>query len=124
MMAEKTVIPVKSVTATRETGCASACASASTCSSASACSSDDPGVRLAQQGWIRRTTIGEPRLSEIAENYRTMGYEVHVEHFRTAGDEGECTTCYDAADQSGAGEVWGTVYVRHRPAADGGDELY
>jgi hypothetical protein len=33
---------------------------------------------LAPKGWIKQTTIGEPRLSEIVVNYRQLGYEVHV----------------------------------------------
>ena len=72
-----------------------------------------------QAGWVRRTTIGEPRLSEIAENYRLMGYEVHVEYFDTgaAGEAGDggCTTCYE--DGAAATQEWGTVYVRQPASA-------
>ncbi len=103
------------------------CSAASSCSSGSSCASggaaaaagNDPSAKLAQQGWILRTTIGEPRLSEVVENYRAMGYEVHVEHFGTirsdaaGGAEGEsCTTCFDAADRANASQAWGSVYVR------------
>ncbi len=105
----------------------SACASASSCSSGSTCgasscgSSDstDPALLLQQQGWILRTTIGEPRLSEVVENYRAMGYEVHVERFGMtppsagAKQNGEsCTVCFDAVDLTQASQVWGSVYVR------------
>lgn len=69
-----------------------------------------------------RTTIGEPRLSQVAENYRAMGFEVHVECFGagSAGNEG-CSTGNphnDAADKkTTAGQDWGSVYVRPgRPA--------
>lgn len=115
------------------------CASAATCSSGSSCSSgggavadsNDPTAKLAQEGWVLRTTIGEPRLSEVVENYRAMGFEVHVEHFGTSSadskaSEGEesCTTCYDAADKTDASQAWGSVYVRQgQPAALNG-ELY
>jgi hypothetical protein len=109
------------------------CSSASSCSSASAgCSSassscgsgsaNDPDTLLQQQGWILRTTIGEPRLSEVVENYRAMGYEVHVERWSTGA--ASCTTCYDGADKSEAGEVWGTVYVRKGQPAAVKDELF
>lgn len=108
------------------------CSSASSCSSASAgCSSassscggsaNDPDTLLQQQGWILRTTIGEPRLSEVVENYKAMGYEVHVEPWSTG--EASCTTCYDAADKSPAAEVWGTVYVRKGKPAAVKDELF
>jgi hypothetical protein len=86
---------------------------------------------LQQQGWILRTTIGEPRLSEVVENYRAMGYEVHVEHFGTirpngsGGDAGEsCTTCFDAADKTDARQAWGSVYVRARQGADRNEDLF
>lgn len=62
---------------------------------------------LIAQGWIKRTTINEPRLSEIAENYRQLGYEVHVvEHRETEG----CNTCFSAGAEMG--QYYGDVYVR------------
>jgi hypothetical protein len=65
---------------------------------------------LLAQGWVKQTTIGEPRLSEIVENYRNMGYEVHViEH--PAEDTGEsCNTCFSAGAE--AGKMYGDVYIR------------
>jgi hypothetical protein len=114
------------------------CASASTCSSGSSCSSgggvapdlNDPATRLALEGWVLRTTIGEPRLSEVVENYRAMGFEVHVEHFGTTSadskaDDGEaCTTCFDAADKSNPSQAWGSVYVRQGQPVSLNNELY
>jgi hypothetical protein len=86
---------------------------------------------LQQQGWILRTTIGEPRLTEVVENYRAMGYEVHVERFGTAtaatagkADAESCTVCFDAADKSQASQVWGSVYVRPGGNPDKDDELF
>lgn len=116
-------------------GCsvASACSSASTCSSGggAVADSNDPSVLLAQAGWILRTTIGEPRLSEVVENYRTMGYEVHVEHFgairsdvHTQVDGETCTTCFDSTDQSAPSQAWGSVYVRPGKAPERSDELF
>jgi hypothetical protein len=117
----------------------SSCASASSCSSGSSCGasscgptdSTDPASLLQQQGWILRTTIGEPRLTEVVENYRAMGYEVHVERFGTAtadtagkADAESCTVCFDAADKSKASQVWGSVYVRPGRGADKNDELF
>ena len=97
-------------------GCPSAasCGSRHSCSAGASTDADDPQARLAQEGWILRTTIGEPRLSEVVENYRAMGYEVHVEPFATshaaaADGESSCTVCYDDAS---AGQAWGSVYVR------------
>ena len=79
---------------------------------------------LIAEGWTKRTTIGEPRLSEIAENYRQLGYEVRVvEHREPESDDG-CNTCL-AADAE-MGKVVGDVYIRKgrntRPQRD--DELF
>lgn len=115
-----------------------ACAAASTCSSGSSCSSgggaapdlNDPATRLALEGWVLRTTIGEPRLSEVVENYRAMGFEVHVEYFGTTSadskaDDGEaCTTCFDAADKANPSQAWGSVYVRQGQPVSLNNELY
>jgi hypothetical protein len=105
-------------------GCASAasCGSRQSCSAGSSTPADDTASTLAQDGWILRTTIGEPRLSEVVENYRAMGFEVHVEYFangRTATADGEssCTVCYDDAS---AGQTWGSVYLRQGKSAGPG----
>ncbi|MBZ0145346.1 MAG: hypothetical protein KJZ92_08190 [Rhodocyclaceae bacterium] len=78
---------------------------------------------LLAQGWIKQTTIGEPRLSEIVENYRQLGYEVHViEHLDESA--GGCNTCFTAGAEMG--QVYGDVYIRKgkggKHAAD--DELF
>ena len=80
-----------------------------------------PEDALLKDGWVRQTTIGEPRLSEIVQNYKAMGFEVHVEEFKTEGESG-CTTCFDAGQ--GMGFSYGTVYVRKRGAATNEDELF
>ena len=112
-------IPITQASQPTGGGCSSAasCPSASSACSSGGCSSEnDPEFLLQQQGFMRRTTIGEPRLSEVVENYKAMGYEVHVEYFadadNNAADGSACTTCFDAADKSDAKQVWGTVYVR------------
>jgi hypothetical protein len=80
-----------------------------------------PEDALLKDGWKRQTVIGEPRLSEIVQNYKAMGFEVHVEEFKTEGDAG-CTTCFDAGQ--GMGFMYGTVYIRKRGEAAGDDELF
>jgi hypothetical protein len=78
---------------------------------------------LLAEGWVKQTTIGEPRLSEIVENYRGLGYEVHVVEHREEGGDG-CNTCFTAGAEMG--QVYGDVYIRKgkggRHAAD--DELF
>lgn len=122
-----------------DSSCASglSCASGASCGSTSCASagpssdSDDPAFRLKQQGWILRTTIGEPRLAEVVENYRTMGYEVHVEYFgmtpangSSCNSDESCTTCFDTADKTDARQAWGSVYVRPGQGADQSEDLF
>ncbi len=79
-----------------------------------------PEDALLKDGWVRQTTIGEPRLSEIVQNYKAMGFEVHVEEFKAEGEG--CNTCFDAGQEMGFS--YGTVYVRKRAAATDEDELF
>ena len=75
-------------------------------------------AELLRDGWKKQTTIGEPRLSELAENYRSLGYEVLVESYRTSGDG--CITCFEAGDA--LGQVHGTVYIRKSAGAGTADD--
>ena len=45
---------------------------------------------LEKEGWIKRTTIDEPRLSEIIEEYESLGYEVHLEPVKLEDLDKEC----------------------------------
>jgi hypothetical protein len=89
---------------------------------------NDPSFQLQREGWVLRTTIGEPRLSEIAENYQAMGHEVHIEYFKApkpALNEGTCTTCFDGPNAASANQVWGSIYVRPgKPGQAKDEELY
>lgn len=80
---------------------------------------------LLAQGWTKRTTIDEPRLSEIAENYRQLGYEVYVVEHPTEGSDGSCNTCFGAAGAATA-QMVGDLYIRKdanaRPMVD--DDLF
>ena len=115
-------IPIVAASGCGSRSAQSACASGSCSSCAPA--ADDPVARLQSEGWILRTTIGEPRLSEVADNYRAMGYEVHVELFAEAAGSA-CTTCFDAADRSQPSQAWGSVYVRQdRSAARQDEDLF
>ena len=80
-----------------------------------------PEDALLRDGWKRQTVIGEPRLSEIVANYKAMGFEVHVEEFKTEGESG-CNTCFDAGEEMGFS--YGTVYIRKRNEPTGEDELF
>ena len=47
---------------------------------------------LIHEGWEKQSTYDEPRLSELVETYREIGYEVHLEPFHPE-DEPGCTDC-------------------------------
>jgi hypothetical protein len=64
---------------------------------------------LEEEGWVKQTTIGEHRLSEIVELYRSLGYEVHLESVKLDELDEECRRCYE----SEVDEVK-TVYVRKK----------
>ena len=64
---------------------------------------------LAREGWERKTTCDEPRLSEIVEMYKELGFEVLVEPFNPEGQE--CAECMKRDPGR-----FKTVYTR-RPAS-------
>ena len=49
---------------------------------------------LKKEGWEKRFTIDEPRLSEMIEQYKELGFEVLLEPVDTSSEE--CTTCITA----------------------------
>ena len=63
---------------------------------------------LARDGWVKRTTYDDPRLSEIVEEYRTLGFEVRLEPFHPE-DESSCVQCM-LQDS----ERYKTVYTRKK----------
>jgi len=63
-------------------------------------------ARLEAEGWTRRTVIDEPRLSELVETYRSLGFEVQV--VPVADDDlSECSECVRADPCR-----FGTIYTR------------
>jgi len=65
--------------------------------------------KLEEEGWIKQTTIGEPRLSEIVELYKSLGYEVRLEPVKLDELDEECRRCYEDEIH----EVK-TVYIRKK----------
>ena len=66
------------------------------------------GAELTLRGYTRRTTAAEPRLSEIVDEYRRIGFEVEVvDHER---DPEGCNVCFEDAAAAKAG--YKDVYVR------------
>ena len=64
---------------------------------------------LKKEGWIKRTTIREPRLSKIVNDYKSLGFEVHLEPVNLDELDEECRRCY-----GNDVDKFKTVYVRKR----------
>jgi hypothetical protein len=47
---------------------------------------------LISQGWKKKATYDEPRLTEMAKIYEEIGLEVHLEPFKAENEDG-CTGC-------------------------------
>jgi len=60
---------------------------------------------LQKQGWEKRFTSDEPRLSEMVEQYKELGFEVLLEPMDTSSEE--CTTCIRAFS-----DRYKTIYTR------------
>lgn len=60
---------------------------------------------LEREGWQVRFVGSEPRLSEVAELYRDLGFAVRVEDYTPPPDCGECRTCLESA-AGGLKVVW------------------
>ena len=58
-------------------------------------------------GWERRTTIDEPRLSELVQLYEELGFEVLLRPVSREDLGQECGTCYLAQP-----ERFRTIYTR------------
>ena len=63
---------------------------------------------LAHQGWQRQATYDEPRLSEMANMYKKIGLEVHLEPFHIDEEPG-CTACMAATPA-----FFKTIYTRKK----------
>ena len=64
---------------------------------------------LSNSGWQRQATYDEPRLSEMADMYREIGFEVRLEPFNPDEEPG-CSSCMAANP-----ERYKTIYTRQKP---------
>ena len=64
--------------------------------------------KLVEEGWIRRFTAEEPRLSEMKELYESLGLEVLLTS-ATPEDAQECSACVDIPEFE---ERYKTIYTR------------
>jgi hypothetical protein len=65
---------------------------------------------LKKEGWEKRFTTDEPRLSEMVEQYKELGFEVLLEPVDTSSEE--CTSCITAFS-----DRYRTIYTRRKDDA-------
>jgi|GEM_PF-311751 len=63
---------------------------------------------LVAEGWRRRFTADEPRLSEMKNLYSSLGLEVRVET-DIPDEDADCSSCFDA---EGFSDKYKTIYTR------------
>ncbi|KPJ76862.1 MAG: hypothetical protein AMJ54_10120 [Deltaproteobacteria bacterium SG8_13] len=61
---------------------------------------------LADQGWQRKSTVDESRLSELVRAYRQIGCDVHLEPFDPF-EQPDCSDCMKTATKDCK-----TIYIR------------
>ena len=65
-----------------------------------------PAEKLIKEGWQKHATYDEPRLSEMAQMYAEIGYEVHLEPFNAENEPG-CSDCMQVRP-----DLFKTIYTR------------
>jgi len=74
-----------------------------------------PEEKLIQQGWGKKATYDEPRLSEMVEMYEEIGLDVHLEPFNPENETG-CTGCMQLTP-----ELYKTIYTRKKAVGKGNE---
>ena len=64
---------------------------------------------LKRKGWVKQFTTDEPRLSEVVELYKSLGYEVRLEKAVFNKDNETCKTCFQVDCNKCK-----TIYVRRK----------
>lgn len=68
-----------------------------------------PKDKILNEGWEKRTTTDEPRLSELVRLYDELGFEVLLVPFN-AEEELGCSECMKTSPQH-----YRTIYTRKKP---------
>ncbi|MDA8408559.1 MAG: hypothetical protein M0T73_17085 [Deltaproteobacteria bacterium] len=77
---------------------------------------------LVSQGWERRFSAEDPRLTEMNEYYRSLGFETLVVD-DVIGDEAACRNCFDTP---GFEQRYKTLYTRgaSTKGSSGEDDIF
>lgn len=78
--------------------------------------------KLVTDGWVRRFTAEEPRLSEMKDFYESLGLEVRIESSIPDESQG-CRSCFDV---QGFETRYKTIYTRGEPSCEpgGSEEMF
>ena len=64
--------------------------------------------KLISQGWEKKATYDDPRLTEMVDMYQEIGLEVHLEPFYAENEDG-CTGCLQQFP-----DQFKTIYTRQK----------
>ncbi|MGD8563540.1 MAG: hypothetical protein PVG03_13425 [Desulfarculaceae bacterium] len=80
-------------------------------------------AELKGQGWTRQTMTNEPRLSEAVQEYRGLGFEVHLEPVnpKACESQSECTMCFDKPEVAKEFKI---IFTRPSSADSGNEDLF
>ena len=67
-----------------------------------------PEEKLISEGWQKKATYDDPRLSEMVAEYEEIGLDVHLEPFIAENEDG-CTGCLQVFP-----EQFKTIYTREK----------
>ena len=67
-----------------------------------------PEEKLIKEGWQKRATYDDPRLSEMVAMYAEIGLEVHLEAFHAENETG-CSGCMQLMP-----DLFKTIYTRRK----------
>jgi len=67
-----------------------------------------PEEKLIKDGWQKRATYDDPRLSEMVAMYADIGLEVHLEAFHAENKTG-CSACMQLMP-----DLFKTIYTRRK----------
>jgi hypothetical protein len=71
-----------------------------------------PAEKLSKEGWEKKATYDDPRLSEMVEMYKEIGLEVHLEPYNAEHEDG-CTGCMQLFP-----DQFKTIYTRKKSGDD------
>jgi hypothetical protein len=71
-----------------------------------------PAEKLIKEGWEKKATYDDPRLSEMVEMYREIGLDVHLVPYNAEHEDG-CTGCMQLFP-----DQFKTIYTRKKSGDD------